>query len=793
MPSLIPGFEYDVFISYRQNDNRSGWVTEFVKNLEAELAATIKEPVTVYFDSNPHDGLLETHDVDDSLKEKLKCFIFIPILSQTYCDVKSFAWKHEFIPFKKNSSDDQLGLKIKLVNGNVASRILPVCIHDLDLSDKQLVETELGGAIRGIEFIYRNSGVIRPLKAREEDPKANLNHTYYGDQVNKVARAVKDLLNGLNNVPSSPGERTYQTPTKNIPPASRKKIALISIAVGLLGLLSFTYYYFGGLGKSLHPMTDKSIAVLPFENMNGDPEQDYFSSGIAEDILNHLTKISVLKVKSRTSTLQYKGTQKSNTEIGGELGVANLVGGSVRRVGDKLRIVVQLIDAETDVHLWSETYDRELKDILALQSEIAMNIANALNAQLTSTEKENIGKEISHSVTAYDYFLKARHLLYKSNFKKMDLDNALDLVNEALKLDSRFSRAYALKGIIWFNEGTFGVSQKIWQDSALYFSEKAIKLDPSSPDGHLLQARLNRYLGKLNESRTAFAEAFKAAPNDPDVLWGYGGQLLRDGDERGADLRIKAVGNQYSLTDSEYYIGMREAYYYKGDIERQEKLLKKAKSLSPEAVTPYMSLADLYWETGQYEKGIDETKQAEKISPEFQGIIDLMGWLYYLNGDLENAVSYWSRFKEVEKRFEDSTQTVPFRHRLGMTYSKMGRKKEADALFSEDLKIQFELLENKRSMGAWGGVGNIYYDLAVDHAYFGNDVKAVQYLDSAFQFQFIEGWLYRNDPLFAHLRNREDYRKVLKKVNDFDEFLNRAFSNAINRMEASEELKSVLK
>jgi tetratricopeptide (TPR) repeat protein len=222
-------------------------------------------------------------------------------------------------------------------------------------------------------------------------------------------------------------------------------------------------------------------------------------------------------------------------------------------------------------------------------------------------------------------------------------------------------------------------------------------------------------------------------------------------------------------------------------------LLKKAKSLSPEAVTPYMSLADLYWETGQYEKGIDETKQAEKISPEFQGIIDLMGWLYYLNGDLENAVSYWSRFKEVEKRFEDSTQTVPFRHRLGMTYSKMGRKKEADALFSEDLKIQFELLENKRSMGAWGGVGNIYYDLAVDHAYFGNDVKAVQYLDSAFQFQFIEGWLYRNDPLFAHLRNREDYRKVLKKVNDFDEFLNRAFSNAINRMEASEELKSVLK
>ena len=96
MPSIIPTFEYDIFISYRHNDNRSGWVTEFVKALQEELAATIKEPVSVYFDSNPHDGLLETHDVDGSLKDKLKCLILIPVISRTYCDVKSFAWNHEF-------------------------------------------------------------------------------------------------------------------------------------------------------------------------------------------------------------------------------------------------------------------------------------------------------------------------------------------------------------------------------------------------------------------------------------------------------------------------------------------------------------------------------------------------------------------------------------------------------------------------------------------------------------------------------------------------------------------------
>ena len=126
MPSVLPGFEYDIFISYRHNDNRSGWVTEFVSALQEELAATLKEPLSVYFDTNPHDGLLETHSVDKSLEGKLKCLIFIPVISQTYCDPKSFAWQHEFVAFNKMAKEDQFGRDIRLAGGNVASRILPV-------------------------------------------------------------------------------------------------------------------------------------------------------------------------------------------------------------------------------------------------------------------------------------------------------------------------------------------------------------------------------------------------------------------------------------------------------------------------------------------------------------------------------------------------------------------------------------------------------------------------------------------------------------------------------------------
>src|SRR5512139_1886000 len=151
MASLIPGFEYDIFISYRQKDNKhDGWVTEFVNNLKGELESTFKEEISVYFDINPHDGLLETHDVDESLKEKLLCLVFIPIISRTYCDPKSFAWEHEIKAFVELASKDQFGLKIKLPNGNVASRLLPVRIYDLNKTDIKLCEAVLGGVLRSV-------------------------------------------------------------------------------------------------------------------------------------------------------------------------------------------------------------------------------------------------------------------------------------------------------------------------------------------------------------------------------------------------------------------------------------------------------------------------------------------------------------------------------------------------------------------------------------------------------------------------------------------------------------------
>jgi hypothetical protein len=204
MPSLIPGYEYDIFISYRQKDNKGDkWVSRIVDALKTELEATFKEDVSVYFDENPHDRLQETHNVDKSLEGKLKCLIFIPILSQTYCDPNSYAWKYEFLTFLKIAEQDSFGKDVKLRSGNVAGRILPIRIHDIEAEDVKLFEKETGGVLRAMDFVFKTAtGVNRPLLP-EDSKNDNLNKTQYRDQVNKVAGALKEIVLGMRAEPVS--------------------------------------------------------------------------------------------------------------------------------------------------------------------------------------------------------------------------------------------------------------------------------------------------------------------------------------------------------------------------------------------------------------------------------------------------------------------------------------------------------------------------------------------------------------------------------------------------------------
>ncbi len=212
MSSIITGYEYDIFISYRQKDNRGyKWVSEFVEELTTELESTFKEEISIYFDFNPYDGLMESHEVEGTLIDKLKCLVFIPIISRTYCDPNSFAWEHEFKAFVNLASQDKFGLKVRLPGGNVASRVLPVRIYDLNKDDVQMCEAVLNGPLRGIEFIYKSAGVNRPLRANEDHSQDNLNKTYYHDQINKLSSSIQDIIYRLKS------EQTVVTDDEKVP------------------------------------------------------------------------------------------------------------------------------------------------------------------------------------------------------------------------------------------------------------------------------------------------------------------------------------------------------------------------------------------------------------------------------------------------------------------------------------------------------------------------------------------------------------------------------------------------
>ena len=196
--------------------------------------------------------------------------------------------------------------------------------------------------------------------------------------------------------------------------------------------------------RSCISIPEKSIAVLPFENLSRDPENAYFSEGIQDEILTRLAKIADLKVISRTSTQRFKSSPENLPEIARRLGVAHILEGSVQKAGDQVRVNVQLIKAESDAHLWAETFDRKLTDIFAVESEIASNIAETLQAKLTGSEKILIAKKSTADPEAYELYLKGRFFWNKRT--AADLRKAIEYFDAAIAKDPDYALAYAARG-----------------------------------------------------------------------------------------------------------------------------------------------------------------------------------------------------------------------------------------------------------------------------------------------------------------------------------------------------------
>jgi len=490
MASIIQGFEYDIFISYRQKDNKyDGWVTEFVENLKRELDATFKEEVSLYFDINPHDGLLETHDVGDSLKEKLKCLVFIPILSRTYCDPKSFAWEHEFMAFLEQASQDRFGLKVKLKHGNIASRVLPVIIHEIEDNDIGMVESALGSVLRGVDFIYTSSGVNRPLRAKEEKPGENLNKIIYRDQINKVALAIQEVVNGLQSkvVPvEKESVEVTAVASESIKELRRERLKRKILVpqkgaiwrVGLVAaIIIAAIIFYPKIINGDNPKTvssggrELSIAIMPFENNTQDTLWNVWKIGIQDILVSSLSNtpdIKVMQPQTVNSLMQNKGvtsfasvTPDFSRLLSKGLDANFCVFGSIKKVGNTIRLDASIFDPRKEAIFKTHTIDGTSENILESIDSLSILIQKSvIISRYTRDYIFTPTFQPTNSPEAYRYYMMAEDCRADRNYKR-----AREFLAKAIELDSTFGRATLIMSVTCKNEGLYEEGKE-WAEKA---------------------------------------------------------------------------------------------------------------------------------------------------------------------------------------------------------------------------------------------------------------------------------------------------------------------------------------
>jgi TolB-like protein len=788
MASLIPGYEYDIFISYRQKDNKhDGWVTEFVDNLKGELESTFKEQISVYFDINQHDGLLETYDVDASLKDKLKCLIFIPIISRTYCDPKSFAWEHEFKAFNDQASKDQFGLKVKLPNGNVASRILPIRIHDLDNEDIELCEMILGGVLRGIEFIYKEPGVNRPLALKDNEEK-NSNRTNYRNQINKVANAIKELISGLKKgtaVQEKEGAEVNALSEVIIKDEKREKIGkrvfnqkskkwmiiLLSLFLCIAG--AFAIYKIIDRSKQTQAIKklEKSIAVLPFINDSPDQGNTYFINGIMEEVLNNLQKIKDFRVLSRTSTEQYRGeTKLSLPEIAKKLNVNYIVEGSGQKYGNKIILRVQLIAVNNEKHLWGKSYEQEIhetNEIINIQSQIAQSMAAELKATITPEEKQLIEKTATANLTAYDFYQRGReeHKKYWiNNSNRSSLQKAEGFYHKALEYDSAFAQAYTgLAKIYWDKHYWKTLFSENFMDSVLILANIALSFDNQLSDAYTLKGTYYSEIGKPEQAVEEFDKAIEFNPNDwmaylgKCILYYNNTDLLNSIDNCQKAASINHGPELPTLLGTIGWVYLCAGFPEKSKYYYQEELKLDGDS------SAYYFKSGLYeYYLGNFNKSIEFGVKGYAIDSNNCEIMSLLGDDYAWLGQYEESLKYWKKcFEKLKTLGELSLNNM---HRIGYAYWKNGYKEEAEYFFNEQIKYCNSMNELKRPYGE--GLYT-YYDLAGVYAFTGEKNKAYKNLRIFNQIKRTSLWmvmLIKTDPLFVTIRNEPEFQQIATDI-----------------------------
>jgi TolB-like protein/Flp pilus assembly protein TadD len=815
MSSLIAGYEYDIFISYRQNDNRyDGWVTDFVDHLRAELEATFKEEITVYFDLNPHDGLLDTHDVDESLREKLKCLIFIPIISRTYCDPKSFAWEHEFRAYIRQASADRLGLKVTLQSGNVASRILPVRIHELDSEDRELIENEIGGVLRAIDFIYREPGVNRPLTPVDDEHK-NQYGTRYRNQINKTANAVREIISALqsDHTPAHKEKHGRREPWEEPEAKSRlldrpatlrsvtlsRALIIFMIIVASAALLFALSKFIGNMSPAGKP-EEKSIAVLPFENIGADENNIWLGDALTEEVISQLCKINDLVVRPRTSVMKYRAATKSIPDIGQELRTNYIIEGSYQIFNEIVRITVKLISVRMDEQLWSDVFEGTWDALHGMQTDIAIKTAAILETVLTPEEKARIEKNPTGSAGAYKDYLKANvlsdnalyYLLAGNKFvDSISFAAAIEMYDRAIEEDPDFALAYARRAIArsWgFYTGQLDPSHK---DKCKADAERALELENDLPDARVALGFYNYYcIEDFHEALSQFRLAREKDPANYHPLfymamvyrkmgdWNRSQELVREviREEPQDALVLINIGSSYTYMHSYDtaiaffrkatevmpdwsgpYTNMLEAFILKdGNTVKAGEVLDTVIARTGERLKYYQILLNIY--EGSYNHALKEVQSSTDGDFEYPGLRYLTtATIYSLLNNEEMTRSYYDSALHIYKMMIMSNPDDCYSYSCcGLAYAGLGNA--TDAVIAGKTAVQLSTDDNLIKNDMVINLAKIY-TMTGDYP---NAVRQVEYLLTN------PSWFSMNvmkvDPAWKSMRETPEFKVMTKKL-----------------------------
>jgi TolB-like protein/tetratricopeptide (TPR) repeat protein len=459
----------------------------------------------------------------------------------------------------------------------------------------------------------------------------------------------------------------------------------------------------------------RRIAVLPFTNISPDPADEYFADGMTEELISTMSRISGMKVIARTSIMGYKGGHKKVDEVARELGVGTVLEGSVRKAGNRIRITVQLIDSETSEHMWAESYDRELEDVFAVQSDISKTVAEALKVRLLPIEKERVEKVPTKNVQAYELYLKGLETApwFEAGYPKENIERSRDYFERAVQLDPYFALAYAGLEDCYMHDYRYRAFDER-APKAENAAHKALEIDPDLAEAHIAlgDALWHRY--DFQGCEKEWKRAIELKPNS-------------------------ALAHEY------YGAGLCMIF---GKFEEAETELRKARELDPLSSSIRSWFQSLLYNSHQYDRALEEIAEEMKLH-DSPGLHNALAGIYLVKGDYDNALI------ESEKAMATvSPDDRPFFiSTLACIYAKTGRKEEAVKILN-DLE---ELCKQRHYATYYDAFAPVYYCLGDYDGLFRTIQNAYDEHSGDFLFSLI-------DPLYDSLRTDPRFIALLKRV-----------------------------